>query len=375
MRTESHSGTSTSVLPPTETPRVGADGNLGVVAQPTIPAAAAGAPLTGPGLVFKTLNAYQDSAALAGAIELDLFTTIGAGARTAAEVAHACGAAERGVRILCDYLVVLGFLSKTGVRYDLTPTAAEFLDRRSPRCLAPVTMFLSSPHTLARYNNVAGAVRKGGTVSEEGGLEPDHPMWVDFARGMAPLALIWAELLTALVKHGGWSCDNVLDLAAGHGMYGITLARANPRARVTAVDWANVLGVASENAKAAGVAERVRMLPGSAFDVDYGTGYDLALLTNFLHHFDPPTCETLLRKVYAALAPGGRAVALEFVPNEDRVSPPMAATFSLTMLTGTASGDAYTFSELADMFRAAGFARPELYDLAPTPQRVVMGRK
>jgi O-methyltransferase domain len=70
-------------------------------------------------------------------------------------------------------------------------------------------------------------------------------------------------------------------------------------------------------------------------NVEYGSGYDLVLLTNILHHFDTATCEKLLRKVRAALADGGRAVTLELVPNEDRISPPEAAGFSMMMLGGT----------------------------------------
>src|SRR5207253_3604413 len=93
----------------------------------------------------------------------------------------------------------------------------------------------------------------------------------------------------------------ILDIAAGHGLYGLAFAKRNPKAEVTAVDWANVLEVAKENAQAAGVSDRYHTRAGSAFDVDYGNGYDLVLLTNFLHHFDPPTCEMLLRKVRSAL--------------------------------------------------------------------------
>lgn len=147
-----------------------------------------------------------------------------------------------------------------------------------------------------------------------------------------------------------------VDIAAGHGMFGITIAKQNPNAEIVALGWANALVVAKENAQAAGVADRFRTIPGSAFETDYGNGYDVVLLTNFLHHFDPGTCETLLRKVHAALKPGGRAVTLEFIPNEDRVSPPSAATFSIMMLGSTAGGDAYTFSEFERMFRNAGFA-------------------
>src|SRR6185295_20161340 len=129
---------------------------------------------------------------------------------------------------------------------------------------------------------------------------------------------------------------------------------------------------AEENAAAAGVSDRYHTNPGSAFDVDYGSGFDLVLFTNFLHHFDPPTCETLLRKAHAALSPGGRAVTLEFVPNDDRVSPPEVAPFSMMMLGSTPSGDAYTFAELDTMMQNAGFDRNELHELPPTLQHAII---
>jgi cyclopropane fatty-acyl-phospholipid synthase-like methyltransferase len=106
-----------------------------------------------------------------------------------------------------------------------------------------------------------------------------------------------------------------------------------------------------------------------------GEGYDVALLTNILHHFDPPTCEKLLRRVHAALKPGGRAVTLEFIPNPDRVSPPRPAQFSLVMLSSTPDGDAYTFAELEQMCGNAGFARSEFHALPPTDQSVVISYK
>ena len=179
-----------------------------------------------------------------------------------------------------------------------------------------------------------------------------------------------AELLGA--KNGKpWK---VLDIAAGHGTYGITIARHNPNAQITALDWPNVLEVAKENAQKAGVAARYHLLPGSAFDIEFGTGYDLVLITGFMHHFDVATGEKLLRKVHAALAPGGQAVILDFVPNEDRVTPPSAAKFSLTMLATTPSGDAYTFAEYERMLRNAGFRSAVLHTL-PSPQQVVLGVK
>ena len=251
-----------------------------------------------------------------------------------------------------------------------------FLDQRSPAYMGTVIEFMLSPMLTDNFKHLTEAVRKGGTATDEDTVvAPDHPVWVKFARAMASMMAMPAQLLAPMVDPSANQQLKILDIAAGHGLYGLAFAKRNPNAEVTAVDWPNVLEVAKENAQAAGVLDRYHTKPGSAFDVDYGTDYDIILLTNFLHHFDSASCETLLRKVRGALADGGRAVTLEFVPNDDRVTPPQAAAFSMMMLGATPGGDAYTFAELEKMFRNAGFARSELHELPPTIQRVVISYK
>jgi len=328
-----------------------------------------------PALLFDTLNAYQRTEAIKSGIELGLFSAVAEGKTSAKEIAEACEASERGARILCDYLVIIGFLTKQDGRYGLTPDSAMFLDQRSPAYLGTIIDFILSPMLIDPFKQLTEAVKRGGSASDTTPLDPEHPVWVKFARAMAPLMAMPSQLLAKLADPHANGKLRILDIAAGHGLYGLAFASRNPQAEVTALDWPNVLEVAKENAQAAGVSGRYQTRPGSAFDVDYGTGYDIILLTNFLHHFDAPTCEMLLRKVHGALADGGRAVTLEFVPNPDRVSPPQAAAFSLTMLGSTPAGDAYTFAELETMFRNAGFAHSEMHDLPPSIERVVISHK
>lgn len=333
-----------------------------------------------PILFFETVNAYQRTEALKAAIELNLFTAIGEGQDTAKALAEKLDVSERGARILCDFLVIIGILLKEGDRYRLTPDSAVFLDSRSPAYLGGTIEFLLTPKVAGGFNNLTEAVRKGGTMLEdEGTVTPENPVWVKFARAMVPMMAMPAQLIAKLLQKDS-KLDStrklrVLDIAAGHGIFGITLAQQNPNVEVTALDWPAVLEVAKENAERAGVSERYKTIAGSAFDVDYGEGYDIVLLTNFLHHFDPPTCEQLLKKVHASLDEGGRAVTLEFVPNEDRVSPPGPAAFSMMMLASTPHGDAYTFPEFEQMFGNAGFSRSELHDLSPTVEQVVISYK
>jgi ubiquinone/menaquinone biosynthesis C-methylase UbiE len=152
------------------------------------------------------------------------------------------------------------------------------------------------------------------------------------------------------------------------------IAKQNSKAQITALDWPNVLAVATENAEKFGVADRHSLLPGDAFETEFGGPYGLVLVTNFFHHFDPPTCEKLMRKIRAALTPGGRCVTLDFVPNDDRVSPPMAASFALMMLGTTPAGDAYTFAEYEAMFRNAGYGSSEIHALEKAPQAVIVSK-
>jgi ubiquinone/menaquinone biosynthesis C-methylase UbiE len=324
-------------------------------------------------LLWETFTGYQRTAALKAAIELDVFSHIGAGAATVEALATRCQAAPRGLRALLNHLVMDGFLKKDGECYALGATAAAFLDRSAPTYLGSAVGFIASPMVVDGFMRLTDAVRRGGTAVPEGAsLAPEHPMWVEFARSMAPLAAMTAQLLANVldVEHApGWK---VLDIAAGHGMFGITLAQRNAAVQVTALDWTNVLAVAEEHARTAGVSARFRTLAGSAFDVPFGAGYDVVLVPNFLHHFDPPACERFLAKARAALAPGGRVVIVEFVPDDDRSGPPDAVRFALVMLAGTPSGDAYTLAEYQTMLRHAGFSRVTAHDLAPSPARVVI---
>jgi len=322
---------------------------------------------------FEAIGAYQKTEAMRAALALDLFGAIAESNGSPREVAERCAASERGVRVLCDFLVIHGFLSKTNQTYALTSDTAAFLVKNSPAYLGQSLEFLLASDIVAGFRDLAGCVRHGATtISARGTMESEHPVWVKFARVMGPIIGRSAPHVAELADPSADRPLEVLDVAAGHGLFGIAFAQRNPRARVTAQDWAPVLEVAFEHAGQAGVGQRYCLLPGDAFQVDFGKGYDIVLLTNFLHHFDLRTCQGLLRRVARSLKAGGIAVTVDFVPNPDRVTPPAAAAFALTMLATTAAGDAHTFDEYQSIFGGAGFSRSTLHPLGESPQSVII---
>jgi hypothetical protein len=58
-----------------------------------------------PDRIFDTINAIQSSAALKAAVELGLFTALGSGSKTAASLSQEIGTSDKGMRVLCDFLV------------------------------------------------------------------------------------------------------------------------------------------------------------------------------------------------------------------------------------------------------------------------------
>lgn len=300
--------------------------------------------------LVEEFRAFERSLALRTAIEMDLFTRIGAGVDTIGALARACRASERGLRALCDYLTIYGHLAKRGARYTLSLHARLYLTTASPAYLGSAVKFLADDGTVAALCRLRRTIVRGTAPRAK-------PDWIEYARSMAPLAQPVANFAAAALKLKSDAPLRVLDVAAGHGLYGLAIAAKRRSAEVFALDLRGVLRIAIENARRAGVAERYHPIPGDAFKTDFGGPYDLVLAANFTHHLDEAANIRLFRKSRATLKPSGQMVVIDFVLNPDRVSPSHDATFALTLLATSAHGNLYTFREYSNMLRAAGFRR------------------
>src|SRR3954465_14232425 len=175
---------------------------------------------------------FQKTAALKAALALDLFTVVHQESGDLDWIAARTGASARGIRILCDYLTVQGFLTKTQDRYGLTPATQAFLTTTSPAWLGSVVEFLAAPEMISLWlDDPVSYVRNGGAAGL-GSIAPENPVWVKFARAMGPFMRPAAQAMADVVQ--GWPTPpkRVLDIAAGHGIFGITIAQAIPSAEI-----------------------------------------------------------------------------------------------------------------------------------------------
>jgi len=321
---------------------------------------------------MEAAGGFHKSAVIRAAIELDVCTGVAAGLNTAAKLAEARHCSAKGMRVLLDALTILDLLRKQDEEYELSGEAALYLDRASGNYAGDALRFLMSSFMELAFSRFTDAVRRGGTaVGAEGTLAPEHPVWIEYARGMMPLSRTTAEVVGALMA----GSSRILDIAAGHGLLGIEVLKRSPGGRAVAVDWPAVLQLAQENARAARVEERWSACAGSAFEVEWGDAYDCVILANFLHHFSRPVAVEFLRRVHGSMSKGGRLVLVELAPDESRVTPSAPGWFAVMMLATTPEGEAYTRGEYEDMLAEVGFGAPEAHKVPASARTVLVSIK
>jgi hypothetical protein len=123
-----------------------------------------------------------------------------------------------------------------------------------------------------------------------------------------------------------------------------------------------------------GAGRQFRYVEGDLNTVSFGTGYHVATLGHILHSEGEARSRELLKRIHAALAPGGTIAIAEFVPADDRTGPPQALIFAVNMLVNTDQGDTFTLAEMSRWLTEAGFGDVRQLP-APGPSPLILATK
>jgi ubiquinone/menaquinone biosynthesis C-methylase UbiE len=311
---------------------------------------------------------------LMAGVRLAVFSHLAAGPQTAAAVASAAGASERGTRMLLDALTGWGLLEKSEGRYRLPAVAARYLVRDSPEYMGAIMEDDSLWESWTRLEEAIRTGRPPRRVEEQSGAEAFFPTLIRslHVTNREP-ARRAAQALGAGTTHRGLK---VLDVACGSGVWGLAVAEADPEASVTFQDFPGVLEHTRRYVERAGAAGRADYLAGDLKRVDFGAGrFDVAILGNIVHSEGEASSRDLFGRLHRALRPGGRLAVIDMVPRDDRTGPVYPLEFALTMLVNTEHGDVYTLAEYRAWLTAAGFARVETADVGSHSPLIVAVRE
>ena len=302
-----------------------------------------------PGPLLDLSGGYWQTCALHAGVKLDVFTRIGDGALPAGAVADAIGADRRATAMLLDALAAMELLKKDGDRYSNREMAAVFLVKTSPRYIGYIIQH--HRHLVQAWSQLDQAVITGKPVRERASFD-DEEVRESFLMGMFNIAMNLAPQVAEAVDLTGRS--HLLDLGGGPGTYGIHFCRKNPGLKATVFDLPTTRPFAEKTIDRFGLSDRIDFVPGDFTRDAIEGNFDAAWLSHILHGEGPDTCRKIVDKAVTALSPGGMILIHEFILDDSRDGPLFPALFSLNMLTGTPSGQAYSEGELRDMLEEAG---------------------
>jgi ubiquinone/menaquinone biosynthesis C-methylase UbiE len=318
---------------------------------------------------------YTAPLIIEAAIRHKVFDLLSDGSRTVEEVSKESGASVRGLRAIMNALVGFELLFKHSEdRYANTSESQSFLVSTSPGFQGGLFKHVST-QLVPKWLDLSEVVRTGKPKSavnqeSEGGTFFEH-----FVEDIFPMSYQAARALAGELKIGDASGTvQVLDIAAGSGVWGIALAQASNHVRVTAVDWPEVIPVTRRMAGRFGLGGRFEFVSGDLMSADFGSGHAIATLGHILHSEGEDRSRRLLKKVYEALTSGGTIAIQEFLVNDDRTGPPNGLIFAVNMLVNTEHGDTYSLKEIGSWLEHAGFAGVRTIE-TPGPSPIVLATR
>jgi len=326
-------------------------------------------PAVTPERIMQMAWGYAPPLIIEAAVRNKVFDALDSGPKTVAETAAATGASERGLRAIMGALVGIELLTKSpDCKFSLTPESATFLVSTKPAFFGGFIRH-TSKQLIPKWLELSDIVRTGKSnvhVNQEGtGAE----FFQVFVADLFPMSYGVTQVLATELKLDSAAAPvSVLDLAAGSGVWGIGLAQRSPQVRVTAVDWPGVIDITKNFAGRFGLTDRYTFVPGDLASADFGTGHNIATLGHILHSEGERRGRDLLKKTFAALAPGGTIAVAEFLVNDERTGPPVAVLFGVNMLVAGDDSDVWSFNTIAGWLKEVGFENPRMVDsTGPSP--------
>jgi SAM-dependent methyltransferase len=302
-------------------------------------------------------------------LRLSVFDVLEHGAKTIEELCGEIRVSERGLRIFMNALVGLELLTRDDCgRYSLTPEASDFLVSDKPTFHGAFFLLTSEP-MLSEWRKLPEIVRSGRPTHHINQPGDGVPFFLRFVEEIFTIHYPGAaQLAEALAVSDAQASLSVLDLAAGSGVWSIALAQRSPQVHVTAVDWEGVLAVTRKVTSRLGVANQYRFVAGDLLKADFGAGHAIATAGHIIHSEGEERSRRLFKKTFDALAPGGTLAIADILVDASRAAPLPALIFAVNMLVNSDHGDTFSFEEISEWLRDAGFGDIQTVDapgLAP----------
>jgi SAM-dependent methyltransferase len=325
-----------------------------------------------PAHIMQVGTGFWASKVMLSAVELELFTELGAGSMTGEEIGERLGLHPRAIYDFLDTLVALGFLERDGDgsdgHYRNTAETAAFLDKRRPTYIGGILEMFNA--RLYRFwGDLTEALQTGKPQNEI--KHTGKPMFDELYSDPARLEQFMAAMqgvslgnFHALAEKFDFSQYKTLcDVGGATGQLCTILAARHSHLRCTSYDLAVVAPIAEKTIASVGLDDRVASVSGDFF-ADPLPEADVITMGMILHDWNLDRKMHLIRSVYEALPPGGAFIVIENLIDDARRENAFGLMMSLNMLIEFGDAFDFTGSDFADWCREVGFREIEILPLA-----------
>lgn len=298
---------------------------------------------------------FQQSRIILTAIELDLFSVIDKQLLPSVEVAQKLGTDERATDRLMNALTAIGLLRKAHGKFYNTEAASQYLVKGKPEYMGGLH---HTNNMWDTWSTLTESVKQGKSILNRD--RKNEKKLESFIEAMHYRAVHEAKIISLMLDLS--NVKKMLDVGGGSGAFCFEFIRKNPGLNAVIFDLDDVITLTKKYAAESGVEKNVSFIPGDYLKNDFGSGYDLILLSAIVHINSYEQNKDLILKCSKACNPKGQIIIRDFIMNDDRTSPAGGALFALNMLVATKNGDTYTEKEMREWFAFAGIKNVQRKD-------------
>ncbi len=324
-----------------------------------------------PDELSELMRTYQAACVVLAGCELNLFESLAAKPLSNADLAAAAGGDLRGITTLADALAAMGLLTKSQGTYSLAGGVEDVLTGSGNRSM--LAMAQHQANCLRAWADLARVARTGRPHRKEPSVRGEAADYAAFIEAMDNISRVTAPQVIGALPAIKFA--HLLDVGGASGTWTIEFLKRYPQAKATLFDLPKVLPQATARLTAAGLLSRVRLVGGDFMVDSLPPGADLAWVSAIIHQMSRDECRRLYASVFNALSAGGRILIRDHVMDATRTKPASGALFAINMLVNTETGGTFTFDEIAEDLKAAGFSAPELMHFEETMNCIVSATK
>ncbi len=302
--------------------------------------------------IRETAYSFQESRILLTAFELRIFTILDKHMISSEEVSKKINTDNRATNRLLNALCGMGLLRKVKDKFYNTDLSSKYLVEGKPDFMGNL---YHTNHLWNTWNYLTDSVKKGSSFAGDQNKK-EKEEWVDsFIAAMHYRGVKQAKLIAMMIDLS--NTKKMLDIGGGSAAFSMELVKRSPSIKAVVLDLPHVIPLTKKYVEQEGLSDNFNFIEGNYLNSDFGSGYDLILLSAIIHINSYEQNKMIIKKCADALNKNGMVIINDFIMSDDRTQPYHGAIFSLNMLVGTESGDTYTENEITEWFKSTGFSK------------------